>query len=203
MDSTHRGHVIQGIVSSLLVSEEIRLLKKKSITGEPVICDTVMLMWRHCNAVKEDRVITIDSDAYHVTPNVQWLQTHTYNMVMTMLLRKKWVDYVVIYTISCNQAVATVTIHNDRIPAAFNRCAVAWISGLNSSAYQTRGTNIALQHPLSVNSFWPSDAIWRYRSGSILAQVIDCCLTTPSQYLNLTSHQWYFVAFTREQCHKT
>ena len=29
-----------------------------------------------------------------------------------------------------------------------------------------------------------SDAIWRQRSGSTLAQVMACCLTAPSQYLN-------------------
>ena len=34
------------------------------------------------------------------------------------------------------------------------------------------------------NSLGPSDAIWRCRSGSTLAQVIACCLTAPSQHLN-------------------
>ena len=34
------------------------------------------------------------------------------------------------------------------------------------------------------NSLWPSDAIWSHRSGSTLAQVMACCLTTPSHYLN-------------------
>ena len=35
-----------------------------------------------------------------------------------------------------------------------------------------------------VNSLWPSDAIWRQRSGSTSAQVMACCLTAPSHYLN-------------------
>ena len=35
-----------------------------------------------------------------------------------------------------------------------------------------------------VNSLWPSDAVWRHRSGSTLAQVMACCLTAPSHYLN-------------------
>ena len=35
-----------------------------------------------------------------------------------------------------------------------------------------------------VNSLWPSDTIWRQRSGSTLAQVMACCLTAPSHYLN-------------------
>ena len=38
--------------------------------------------------------------------------------------------------------------------------------------------------PRFVNSLWPSDVIWRLRSGSILAQVMACCLTPPSHYLN-------------------
>ena len=35
-----------------------------------------------------------------------------------------------------------------------------------------------------VNSLRPSDVIWRQRSGSILAQVMACCLMAPSHYLN-------------------
>ena len=35
-----------------------------------------------------------------------------------------------------------------------------------------------------INSTWPSDAIWRQRSRSTLAQVMACCLTAPSHYLN-------------------
>ena len=37
---------------------------------------------------------------------------------------------------------------------------------------------------VSLNSLWPSDAIWHHRSGSTLAQVMVCCLTAPSHYLN-------------------
>ena len=36
----------------------------------------------------------------------------------------------------------------------------------------------------SFNSLGPSDAIWRQRSGSTLAQVMACCLTAPSHNLN-------------------
>ena len=39
------------------------------------------------------------------------------------------------------------------------------------------------------NSLWPSDTIWRHRTGSALAQVMACCLTAPSQYL----HQWWLI----------
>ena len=37
---------------------------------------------------------------------------------------------------------------------------------------------------LWVNSLWTNDDIWRQRSGSTLAQVLACCLTAPSHYLN-------------------
>ena len=33
------------------------------------------------------------------------------------------------------------------------------------------------------HSLWPSDAIWQVESGSILAQVMACCLVAPSHYL--------------------
>ena len=36
----------------------------------------------------------------------------------------------------------------------------------------------------TVNSLWPSHAIWQHRSGSTLAQVMACCLMVSSHYLN-------------------
>ena len=35
-----------------------------------------------------------------------------------------------------------------------------------------------------INSLRPSEAIWRHRCGSTLAQVMACCLMAPSHYLN-------------------
>ena len=48
----------------------------------------------------------------------------------------------------------------------------------------------------SFDSFWPSDTIRRQRSGSTLAQVMVCCLTAPSHYLNqcwliISEVQWH------------
>ena len=37
---------------------------------------------------------------------------------------------------------------------------------------------------LVINSLGPSDAIWWQGSGSTLTQVMACCLTAPSHYLN-------------------
>ena len=41
-----------------------------------------------------------------------------------------------------------------------------------------------LQDVSWINSLGPSDTIWQQRSGSTLAQVMACCLTAPSHYLN-------------------
>ena len=35
-----------------------------------------------------------------------------------------------------------------------------------------------------INSLWPGDTIWRHGTRSTLAQVMACCLTAPSHYLN-------------------
>ena len=54
----------------------------------------------------------------------------------------------------------------------------------------------ALELRLSfINSLWPSDAIWRQGSRLTLVQVMACCLTAPSHYLNqcwliITKVQW-------------
>ena len=55
-----------------------------------------------------------------------------------------------------------------------------------------------------VNSLWPSDAIRRQGTESTLAQVMACCLTAPSHYLNqcwliIGKVQWHSSAdyFTR------
>ena len=47
-----------------------------------------------------------------------------------------------------------------------------------------------------INSLWSSDTIWWRISGSILAQVMACCLTAPSHYL---SQYWFIIS--RVLCH--
>ena len=56
-----------------------------------------------------------------------------------------------------------------------------------------------------INSLWPSDTIWRQRSGSTLAQVMACCPTAPSHYLQepmLTYHKYGPVTLIWGQFHK-
>ena len=47
-----------------------------------------------------------------------------------------------------------------------------------------RGPHQPIECPWWMNSLWPSDAIWRHRSRSTLSQIMTCCLTAPSHYLN-------------------
>ena len=48
-----------------------------------------------------------------------------------------------------------------------------------------------MSRPQWVNSLGPSDAIRWQRSGSTLAQVMACCLTAPSHYLN---QRWLIIS---------
>ena len=50
-----------------------------------------------------------------------------------------------------------------------------------------------------INSLWPSDAIWWHRSGPTLAQVMACCLTAPSHYLNQC---WLIISEVLWHSHK-
>ena len=64
---------------------------------------------------------------------------------------------------------------------------------------------------IKINSLWPSDTIWQHKSGWTLAQVMACCLTAPSHYLNqswliISKVQWHSSEsnFTRDTsviCH--
>ena len=69
--------------------------------------------------------------------------------------------------------------------------------GSQPNQLRTRPNESATFH---INSLWPSDAIWRPRSGSTLAQVMACCRTVSSHYLN-QCWQWGLVAFTWRQFH--
>ena len=60
-------------------------------------------------------------------------------------------------------------------------CQFRILSGSNN--FENKAvTNIHL--PVKKIALWASDPIWRERSGSTLAQVMACCLTALSHYLN-------------------
>ena len=54
------------------------------------------------------------------------------------------------------------------------------------------------RHWFNINSLWPSDTIWRNITGSTLAQVMACCLTPPSHYIN---HLW--TTINEVLCHSS
>ena len=62
------------------------------------------------------------------------------------------------------------------------------ITGPVEPPYTLRNTQVLGPVPCkkkkSLNSLGPSDAIWRWRSWSTLVQVMACCPTAPSHYLN-------------------
>ena len=50
--------------------------------------------------------------------------------------------------------------------------------------HRTKEDHFHSKYDTTNNSLWPSDAIWRYRSVSTLAQAMACSLKAPSHYLN-------------------
>ena len=50
-----------------------------------------------------------------------------------------------------------------------------------------RPVNFSQKGPVKkrfLNSLWPGEVIWRHGTRSTLAQIMACCLTAPSHYLN-------------------
>ena len=67
----------------------------------------------------------------------------------------------------------------------FHRMCVA--HGINHKlAFENCTFKITATYPRVqwINTLWPSDVIWRQVPRSTLAQVMACCLTAPSHYLN-------------------
>ena len=56
---------------------------------------------------------------------------------------------------------------------------------------------LVFQTSIILNPLWPSDAIWWQGTGSALAQVMVCCLTAPSNYLNQC---WLMITDVQWQC---
>ena len=74
------------------------------------------------------------------------------------------------------------------------------------AAHSIKKINVLKQTTYDVkvfNPLGPSDAIWRHKSGSTLAQVMTCCLTAPSHYLNqcwliISKVEWHLMASSQE-----
>ena len=57
-----------------------------------------------------------------------------------------------------------------------------WYTSQTSWAWEKSWSNTMRWISWLINSLWPNDAIWQYRSRSTLAQVMGCCLTGSSHY---------------------
>ena len=64
------------------------------------------------------------------------------------------------------------------------------LSGTGASYTKWHSLHFHVITSNSINSLWPNHAIWQHRSGLTLSQVMACCLTAPSHYLN---HCWLIV----------
>ena len=82
-----------------------------------------------------------------------------------------------------------------------------WVNKLNMVRTENDSAEKKRQHlklwffNSKFNSVWPSDAIWRYRSGLTLAEVIPNSTKSLPEPM-LTYHERYSVVFTWEQFHK-
>ena len=71
------------------------------------------------------------------------------------------------------------------------RCGIATVNYPRSGdkakclrTYRKISINDMFKHWIIINLMWASDAIWRHRAWSALAQEMACCLAAPSRYLN-------------------
>ena len=102
--------------------------------------------------------------------------------------------YVYIFLLCIRLDVSNRIVLNDVSQLRFSNMASDWLAAQPTAGqtphYKTLVSPIN-NYVLNINSLMPSEAIWRYRSGSTLAQVTACCLTAPSHYLNL---YWFHVS---------
>ena len=60
---------------------------------------------------------------------------------------------------------------------------MSYLTKGNLAIVITSSLTLTCKRHNNINSLWPGDAIWWYRSGSKLAQVMASCLMAPTHYL--------------------
>ena len=114
----------------------------------------------HCSAPNCNKVIT--------TKSMHMLKPEPNDIFKCIKSFKFQIKFFEIYSLWSYSQVSIGT-GNDFLPNRWQ--AITWTSvGINRWEW--------------VNSLWPGDAIWRRGTRSTLAQVMACCLATPSHYLN-------------------
>ena len=79
------------------------------------------------------------------------------------------------------QIYRSIILHDNSITMNPSHC-IAWEKGICICIWPDQ-SRLLISGSGWINSLGPSGAIWRHRSGSILAQVMACWLTAPSHYL--------------------
>ena len=125
-------------------------------------------------------------------------ECHKTSSVISQHWFRKWLDAVRQQAIAwanvnpdqcrCMASISHTNLKKEQFMACF-WTHTACMSYIPQSGVHNINLAIKIQSPkkmCKVHVYWillltlcPSDAIWRYSSGSILAQVMDCCLTSP------------------------
>ena len=116
-----------------------------------------------------------------------WMKIHESNFQSRVT--KQWKDVYIPYSLSPCQCQAIIWAIADENVVSLEILGTKyngiWIKMKWFSFKKMHLKKSHAQHgQYFVNSLWPSDVIWRHRSGSLFAQVMACCLTAPSHYLN-------------------
>ena len=133
----------------------------------PVIQDAKTIIWRRHNE-RQHYIIS----ARYVTNSrylCEWYRKHLLIRVIVVSVHLKWHNACAKLIVLSLRVVHIARIEN--------------ITEKNKTKKKKKNPWMCPQ-ATTVNSLWPSDTIWRQISGSTLAQVMDCCLTTTSHYLN-------------------
>ena len=133
-----------------------------------------------------------------------WYSVHAFiihcflqvNLAVSRLSRWSWSE--ILRRWSCSASVRRIVKHMRQV----------WPNWTSTQVSNHRVTG-AKTHKvwLTFNSLWLSDVIWQQGSRSTLAQVMACCLTAPSHYLNqcwlvITKVQW-LPSITKFSMYKT
>ena len=119
------------------------------------------------------------------------------NIFKHLFMNEKWCIFIQISlrfvpkgAIDSKSALVQVMAWRRTNTLGINEVLIFWLLSSSEKIYRhtlKKNFKCSLQISRSMkpfNSLGPSDAIWRWRSWSILVQVMACCLRAPSHYLN-------------------
>ena len=130
-------------------SETIIYMKNNMIHGSIGLYPEYMRIWLH--------IYTYNS----MKPSPQTLVSEYHNLLVNILMGYK-------------KALTPLLTHWSYIFLALTH----WYTSQTSLAWEKSWSSTTIRWiSWLINSLWPNDAIWQYRSRSTLAQVMGCCRT--------------------------